>query len=118
VTTIIGSLLLNGVRKKPWLWIFIQFAGLVLNQTIVGIFISVFGMSSIDRIAGRINELLHLPQAIALSGSFVLSSAMAGIWLATSGLAAWALAWGMTPVRKSDSTDLLSPAVPSPLPPQ
>jgi hypothetical protein len=118
VTTIISSLLLNGVRRRPWLWLFILLGGLVLNQTVGAGFVTVFGMSSIDRFAAACNRLLGLSSPIALSGSFVLSSAMAGIWLATSGLAAWALAWWMTPVRKSDSTDLLSPAAPSPLPPQ
>jgi hypothetical protein len=100
VTIIIATLLLNGVRQKPWLWLFIQLGTLVASQLLYALFFTTFGFPALDRLAGQINGLLHLTAPLALSGNAILTSASSGIWLLGAILAAWALAYWMPPLRK------------------
>ena len=109
VTTVIATLLLVGVRRKPWLWLFINLGVLVVNQLFSLAFVGGFGLPGLDRVASNMNALLGLPSALALSGMFLFTSISSGIWLGGAMLEAAALAWWMLPIR----TPAQVPALPS-----
>lgn len=103
LTTVIATALLKGVRMKPWLWLFVQLGGLVVNQLVVAGLLQAAGFQAIDQLAARLNVSLGIPSALSLSGGSLMSSFLSGVWLGTTILAAWALAWWMPPIRREES---------------
>jgi hypothetical protein len=98
LTTVIATCLLVGVRRKPWLWLFINLGALVVNQMFIGIAFSWLGITRLDEVASKIDGLLGLPSALAFSGTALFTAASSGIWLASAVLEAFALAWWMRPL--------------------
>ena len=104
-TTIISTLLLVGVRRRPWLWLFVELGALVAKQLFAGLFFWRFGIADLQDLATRINQLLGLKGPILLSGVFLWTSALSAIWLASTILAGASLAWLMPPLQKEVSSD-------------
>jgi hypothetical protein len=95
-TIVFESILLVGVRRKPWLWLFIQLGVLVFTQLIYAF--SIPWLNSLDRLAASLNSAFSLQGSFVLSGGAIFSSASQGLWLMGAILAAAALAWWMPPV--------------------
>jgi hypothetical protein len=95
---VVASILLTGVRRRPWLWLFIQLGLLVANQLSVFLIYWNGSGSPFDRLASRLNDLLGLGSHFTISGAALSQAGMQGIWLMGIILSAVALAWWMPPL--------------------